>query len=76
MTIEEQMRELAKTSGFECTEFLPKIASARERMGLSINICPCAKDDAERGCISEKCACEIIKTGTCHCHAYKLKEKE
>ncbi len=71
MTIEEQMRELAKTSGFECTEFLPKIARARERMGLDISVCPCAAKDPERGCISPKCAKEIIESGVCHCNAFK-----
>lgn len=71
VSIEEQMRAMAQTAGFECTEFLPRIARARERMGLDISKCPCAANDPERGCISLKCANEILTTGRCHCNAFK-----
>lgn len=74
VSIEEQMRVAAITAGFDCTEFLPKIARARERMGLDIHTCPCAANDAERGCISVKCAKEIMETGRCHCNAFKIRE--
>ena len=75
VSIEDEMRAAARTAGFECTEFLPKIALARERMGLDIHRCPCASKDADRGCISLKCAKEIIEKGVCHCNAFKLKAK-
>lgn len=69
-----EMLELAEKNGVEPTEFLPKIAKARERMGIDITVCPCAADDKDRGCISAKCLREIKEVGHCHCNAYKRKE--
>lgn len=71
--IEEEMRRIAEQRGVEPTEFLPKIAKAREMMKIGIDICPCAKDDHERGCISAKCFREIQETSHCHCNAYRKK---
>lgn len=72
--IEVEMRRLAEVHDVEPTEFLPKIAKARERMGIGLYICPCAADDKDRGCISAKCLREIKEQGHCHCNAYKRKE--
>jgi ferredoxin-thioredoxin reductase catalytic subunit len=71
--MEEQMRELAKLHGVEPTENLPKIVRARGIMKIGIEICPCAADDKERGCISEKCLKEIKENGICHCKCYRRK---
>lgn len=71
--IEQEMRKLAEENGVEPTEHLPKIAKARKFMGLTINVCPCAADDKERGCISAKCLREIKENGRCHCNAFKRK---
>lgn len=71
--MEEQMRELAKIHGVEPTENLPKIVRARSIMKIDIEICPCAADDKERGCISEKCLKEIKENGICHCKCYRRK---
>ena len=55
------------------TKFTRKIAAARVRMGLDISVCPCAKEDHDRGCISEKCLKEIKEKGICHCQAFRRK---
>ena len=36
--------------------------------------CPCAGNDPERFCGSEKCMKEIKETGQCHCGLFKKKE--
>lgn len=69
--MEEQMRELAKLHNVEPTENLPKIAKARGIMKIGIEVCPCAPDDKERGCISLKCLKEIVEGGICHCRCYR-----
>lgn len=71
--MEEQMRKLAQLHGVEPTENLPKIVRARGIMKIGIEICPCAADDKERGCISEKCLKEIKENGICHCKCYRRK---
>lgn len=53
------------------TEYLPNVAKARITLKMSIDRCPCAKDDKERGCISAKCFNEILTKGVCHCNAFK-----
>ena len=65
------MRELAKLHNVEPTENLPKIAKARKIMNIGIEVCPCAADDKDIGCISEKCLKEIAENGICHCRAYR-----
>lgn len=71
--MEEQMRELAKLHNVEPTENLPKIVRARGIMKIGIEVCPCAANDKERGCISEKCLKEIMESGICHCKCYRRK---
>lgn len=71
MTIEDQMRILAEQFHVKPTQNLPKIANARKIMNIDINICPCARDDEDRGCISAKCLREIREKGVCHCNAYE-----
>lgn len=73
--MEKVMLELAKKHGVEPTEFLPKIAKVREKLGIELSICPCARDDSDRGCISAKCLREIEEQGHCHCNAYRRLEK-
>lgn len=72
--MEDLMRKLAEENGVDCTEYLPKIAKVRERLGIDITICPCARDDKDRGCVSAKCLREIIEEGHCHCNAYKRRD--
>lgn len=72
--MEELMRKLAEENGVDCTDNLPKIVRARERMGLDITICPCAANDLDRGCISAKCLREIKEEGICHCHCFKRRD--
>ena len=72
--MENSMRRLAREKGVEPTENLPKIAKVRERLGIDITICPCARDDVERGCISAKCLREIKEEGICHCNCFRRKE--
>lgn len=72
--MEKLMRKLAKENDVEPTENLPKIAKVRERLGIEINICPCARDDMDRGCISAKCLREIKENGICHCNCFRRKE--
>lgn len=69
----EQMKKLAKKHNVELTEFAPKIVKAREFMGITIDICPCAAEDMDRGCISAKCLREIKEQGECHCRAFRRK---
>lgn len=73
MVVEDEMRRIAEKRGVEPTEFLPKIAKAREVMKIGIDVCPCAKDDTDRGCISAKCMREIQEMGICHCHCFRKK---
>ena len=73
--IEEEMRKIAEEKGVEPTEYLPKIARAREMMKIGIEVCPCDAKDKERGCISAKCMEEIQKKGICHCKAFRKKEQ-
>lgn len=72
--MEQRMRELAQNKGVECTETLPKIVKARLRFKIGIETCPCAKEDPDRGCISDKCYSEIINDGICHCRCYRRKD--
>ena len=65
---------LAKKHNVEITENAVKIANFRERVGMSITVCPCAKGDPDRGCISEKCLHEIETTGCCHCGAFRRRD--
>lgn len=67
----EEMKKRAEQAGVRCTEYLPRIAKAREKMKIDINTCPCAPDDKDRGCISAKCLREIKEQGHCHCNAYR-----
>lgn len=69
----EKMKKLAKQHGVQTTEFMPKIVKAREFMGIGIDICPCAAEDMDRGCISAKCLREIKEDGECHCRAFRRK---
>lgn len=71
--IEEEMRKRAEERGVECTEYLPKIAKAREKMKIGIDVCPCKANDKTKFCISENCLKEIMEKGTCHCNAYRRK---
>lgn len=73
MTIEEQMIALAYQFNVDTTENLPKVARARERMGLDIDVCPCSANDLDRGCISTKCLKEIKEDGICHCGCFRKK---
>jgi hypothetical protein len=75
MEIYEKMKQIAVDNNVEITENAIKIARFRERAGLSINLCPCAKDEPYpiRGCIGDKCREEIIKNGICKCGVYKKK---
>lgn len=71
--MELKMLDLAEEFEVEPTENLPKIAKVRVKLGLPITVCPCAKNDTDRGCISAKCFTEIVENGTCHCRAFKKK---
>lgn len=68
------LKQLAKENDVELTENAQKIADFRAKRQIPLNICPCAKDDVDRGCISAKCMREIKETGTCHCNCFKRKE--
>lgn len=68
------LKELAEKNGLELTENAHKIAEFRAKQQIPLDICPCAKDDMDRGCISAKCMREIKETGTCHCNCFKKKE--
>lgn len=73
MKMYDEMVALAKAHNVEITENAVKIANFRERTGTPITVCPCAKGDAARGCISEKCLHEIETLGQCCCRAFKKK---
>lgn len=72
--IYNSLKQLAKDNNVELTENAQKIAEFRAKRQIPLNICPCAKDDVDRGCISAKCMREIKETGTCHCNCFKKKE--
>ena len=74
MKIYDEMLALAKAHNVEITENAVKIANFRERTGLPITVCPCAKGDTARWCISEKCLHEIETTGCCHCGAFRRRD--
>lgn len=68
--IKEIMLKLAEERGVVPAATIEKIANFRASRNIPISVCPCAKDDKDRGCISDKCYKEIIETGTCHCRAF------
>ena len=47
------------------------VAKARCKLGLDITVCPCHKNDKDRGCISAKCYREIQDTGRCSCGCFE-----
>lgn len=70
----QELLQIAKEHGVEPTQYFERIVKAKERFGLGV-LCPCDKDNKERYCISPLCMSDIEQKGTCHCCAYKLKEK-
>lgn len=72
----QEMLHRAARAGVTATEYLPRIAKARIRMGLDITQCPCAKEDTDRGCISAKCLREIEEDGVCHCNCFERSAKD
>lgn len=78
MNAEEYMNEMkliAEEEGYELTPTAEKVAKFRERTGMPISECPCDPGNPYRGCIGTICREEIETTGTCHCHAYKRRDK-
>lgn len=67
----ELIKKCAEENGVFLTENSIKIANFRKRANIPMNICPCAKEDKERGCISEKCMKEIQERGLCGCRCFK-----
>ena len=72
--LREDMLEVAKRKGVEPTEYFDRVVLAKTLMKLGLD-CPCAKDDRERYCISDKCFKEIQDKGECHCHCWKRKDE-
>ena len=70
----EEMKRIAMERGVVLTDNAEKIAKVRERLEIPLNVCPCARDDMDRGCISAKCMREIQEEGICHCQCYKRAE--
>lgn len=68
--------QLAKENGVDTTEFTKKIAKLRENRNIPLEICPCSREDKERGCISAKCMREINEMGICHCNCFKKREEK
>ena len=74
MTVEEielAVSKLAKENGLELTENAYKICSFRARADIPLSVCPCARADKERFCISKKCMDDINNLGVCHCNCFK-----
>ena len=72
--VEDLLLKKASEYGLVPTEFFERVLKAKERGGLGIR-CPCDPKNPERYCVSELCMKDIQEKGTCHCCAYKLKEK-
>ena len=72
LEVEENIRALAESEGFDLTENLPAIARAKTRFfGVEDwRKCPCDRD-SDRACISTRCFAEIMRDGVCHCNLYK-----
>ena len=68
--MQKKMFECAEERGVVPSLTMEKIANFRVRQNIPISVCPCAPNDKERGCISDKCYKEILETGTCHCKAF------
>ena len=67
----EEIKRIAEERGVALTDNAEKIAKVRERLGIPMTECPCARDDVDRGCISAKCYREIQEQGECHCRCYR-----
>lgn len=73
--IEREVSKLAEQNGLELTENAHKVCSFRARAEIPLSICPCARADKERYCISKKCMDDIEAYGVCHCQVFKKKGK-
>lgn len=61
----------ALARGVKINNNVCNVAKARCKFGLDITICPCHKQDKDRGCISAKCYREIQETGRCSCGCFE-----
>ena len=68
--IKKIMLKIAEEKGVVPSATMDKIANFRASRNIPVSVCPCAKDDKQRGCISNKCFSEIMEEGTCHCRAF------
>lgn len=64
------LADIANKNNVLLTENAHKIANFRAKQNIPLNVCPCAKDDVDRGCISAKCMREIKEKGVCHCNCF------
>ena len=68
--IEQEVSKLAKENGLELTENAHKVCAFRARADIPLSVCPCARADKERYCISPKCMEDIKTVGECHCRVF------
>ena len=71
--IEQAVSKLAKENDLELTENAHKVCAFRARADIPLSVCPCARADKERYCISQKCMEDINTIGVCHCNCYRKK---
>lgn len=69
--IELAVSKLAKENGLELTENAHNVCAFRARADIPLSVCPCARADKERYCISPKCMQDIIDHSTCHCNVFR-----
>ena len=77
MTIEENLREMAATNGWQINEdTVTRIAKAKSIFfGIGHwEKCPCyPPEDTEHGCGTKACSDTIELEGKCHCNLYLKK---
>ena len=78
MSIEQNIRDMAKTEGWSVNEqTILRISKAKERFFGEDNWkkCPCyPPDDVIHGCGTEACSSTIESDGVCHCNLYLRKK--
>ena len=76
MSIDQAMLAICDTMGYEPTEYLERVARAKEKLFSEKcwRNCPCDKDNENRFCISKLCREDIERDGHCKCRAYRRKD--
>lgn len=69
--IELAVSKLAKENDLELTENAHNVCAFRARADIPLSVCPCARADKERFCISAKCMEDINAIGVCHCQVFR-----